>query len=522
MFSTPAVLFSSKKISCFMLFVAGAVGAIGFEPYKQPLLLILALAALIRFLYGVNLKRGILFGFSFGLGHFLAAYAWLITSMTEYGNIPLIVAIPVYVVVCAEVAIYPAIFGLLVSLLVKKSWQMLLFVPALWVVMEWLRSIMFCFAWNLSGYAWSGWIELIQVADFGGVYILSWMIALPATVIASALIGSRCNRSVMLGFGSVLLVFSAAVSYGQWRIKQISQANHDRTIPIAMIQGNIPQAMKWDPRFRNEISKVYKDLTLTQKGRATLAIWPESALPFQIQHDVEGRNQLAALVQQAGLSILTGADMSLLNASNREEHFNSMLLLQHADPKLMDLTKHYDKHHLVPFGEYLPFREWMPEWVADLKIPVGVTDVTHGKGEKLINWQGILLGSMICYEAIFPDEVRRIARAGAQILINVSNDAWFGEAAKPQHLAMARMRTIENRLPMVRVSNTGISASYDVMGRELARIESNQRGAVTVDISPRHAASFYVAHGPVFVWFCLFIICAGSLQMGLLRLRSGS
>ncbi|MBF0421856.1 MAG: apolipoprotein N-acyltransferase [Magnetococcales bacterium] len=495
-------------------FLAGMVAVGGLPPYGQQPLMILALTVLIVAAMQVSWKRGAWLGFFFGLGHHLLGFSWLLTSLNHYGGLWMGVALVVLSLLAATMAVYVALFAALLPQLARRPGLIPLAAPALWVITEWLRGHLFTgFPWNLVGYGWNNRPWIMQMADLGGVQLLSWFMVFPASVLALIWIRRFAVPTLSLGLiliaGSMLL----ASAYGLWRSDQLSALQHQdawvQPLKVAMVQGNVEQSQKWDPKYREQGLIKYLGLSGNINEPIDLVVWPETAIAFFIQASPENMKRIGTLSQRLGAPILTGAPMADRNpdADKRWLFYNSMILL---DAK-GDLTRRYDKHHLVPFGEFIPFRGIMPSFIK--KLTYGSEDFSRGPGPVPMPWEHGAIGALVCYETIFPDEVRELALANARWLINVTNDAWFGEAAKPQHLAMAQMRAVENRLPMIRVANTGISASFDQTGRELGRIEPNVAGTLIVHVPQGVGKSFFQITEPW--WILLWVyMCITSWLMG--------
>ncbi|MBF0178044.1 MAG: apolipoprotein N-acyltransferase [Magnetococcales bacterium] len=486
--------------------LAGVLGVGGFAPVSEPAWMVLALAILIRLLEGVTWRQGLVAGFCFGLGHFSLGFSWLLTSLHDNGGIPWVPSYLVLFLLAAVMGIYPALFGAVLPLCVRRPLTAMLAAPALWTITEWLRTWVFTgFPWNLVGYVWSPWETILQVADLGGVFLLSWLTVLLGSALVVPLRRPLTWGVPLLALGLAGISLAAAHGYGVWRLDTLSRSMQSSGAPplkAALIQGNIAQNMKWIPENLDQTMKTYFTLTRAVSSPVDIVVWPETAVPFFLQLNPNYQERLGHLSAHMRAPILTGVP----TANPEERHgertwrfFNSVIMITGKDA----MDRRYDKHHLVPFGEFIPARWLVPKSIE--KLTGGGDDFIPGPGPFPMPWEKGDLGILICYEIIFPEEVRQLAEAGARWLINVTNDGWFGEAAKPQHLAMARMRTIETRLPLLRVANTGISAAIDARGRELARISPNQRDHVLATIPPAPAGTtFYRRIGST--WMAVFAV----------------
>jgi apolipoprotein N-acyltransferase len=272
------------------------------------------------------------------------------------------------------------------------------------------------------------------------------------------------------------------------------------SIRLKVVQGNIKQSIKWNPEF--QISTIDKHLRLSQSTgnqNPDLIIWPETALPFYFQHNVPLTKRVSQGIQEIGTYFITGSP-SFTRGSHRVDYYNSAYLI---GPDGRPLEK-YDKTHLVPFGEYVPLKRWLP-FVGKLVEQVG--DFARGDVGDTIAWKNNKLGILICYELIFPYISRAMARNGASMLINITNDAWYGRSSAPyQHFSMAVFRAIENRRALVRSANTGISGFIDPAGRILTATPLFKEAAVTQSVPVMARLTFYTRFGDVFAKICLAIV----------------
>ncbi|MBF0284109.1 MAG: apolipoprotein N-acyltransferase [Magnetococcales bacterium] len=502
----PALFSLSGMAPLLLALGAGAAGVGGFLPWNQPWLLILALAVLFRLAVEAPPGRAALLGFVFGLGHFTAGFAWLLTSLHTHGHLALPVAVALLLLLAAYCALFPALSAWVLSWMAPSPGLLPWAAPALWVLSEWLRATLFSgFAWNLAGYALSFRDPLAQVADWGGIYLLSWLAALPAAVLAGLFRpGLRPARAV--GLLLPLAALLAAHLYGDARWRDLERRPPGAPLAVGVVQASIPQQTKWTPSGRKASVRQHVRLTREIPGPLDLVVWPETAIPFFFQLDDDARAVLDALSGEVGAPLLTGVptlearDGLELEQSAALDAFNSVVLIQHNQ----DEWPRYDKVHLVPFGEFIPFRDWIPP-LFDAFVQ-GTGDFTPGEAPETLSWDKGDIGPLICYEALLTDLVGALADQGAEWLVNVTNDGWFAEEAKYQHLAMARLRALEYRLPLIRVANTGITAAYDQLGRQVAMIPSNQRRGMRIEIHRGSGESPYRERGGASFWLGCFAV----------------
>ena len=488
---------------------AGSVAVEGLPSGFSPLALIAGLTLFLLLLPGRSSRRGAWLGFLFGLGHFGWGFSWLLTSLYAYGGLSLEISVAMLLGLAAVMALYPALFGALLPRLLSthRVWSLPLAAPALWTITEWLRAhVLTGFSWNLAGYGWSTWQPFLQIADLGGIYLLSWLMVWSASMLAVGWLHRSAWRKVIGVFVTLAITLGATAQYGIWRLDTLASPS-DQTAPpairVAIVQGNVEQQLKWLPAHQGKTVERYLALSRTLPPALDLVVWPETAMPFFLHAYPEHLAQISQLIREAlQAPVLTGAPMMDQTAQGQAYYYNSMLLLDGSG----SLHRRYNKHHLVPFGEFIPFRRWVPNTFK--KFTEGTADFSAGEGAMPILWEKGDIGPLICYEAIFPDEVRALALTDVAWLVNITNDGWFGESAKPQHLAMVRVRAIENRLPMIRAANTGISAVFDQAGRELGRIAPNRPGTLVVTLPQGQGESFYRRSAPywIAVWVGLILL----------------
>ncbi|MBF0309102.1 MAG: apolipoprotein N-acyltransferase [Magnetococcales bacterium] len=497
-------------------FVAGSLAVRGLPPHQEIPGLVVAFAALLLLIQGVGWRLAAACGFLFGLAYFSFGCSWLLTSLHGYGLLPLPVALAMLIGLGAVLALYPALFAGLLARLQPPPSALPLLVPALWVLSEELRAVLFTgFPWNQVGYAWHDLPWVVQSADLGGVGLLSGLTLFLAACLTLLVWPDRrafpLRQRVIWGLTGVLLL-GALAGYGRWRLadleEKLSRQTFGKPVMTALVQGAIPQHDKWNSEFGGDHFRLHLELTKSLKPPVDLTIWGETALAFQPEYYPSRLDQLDEMARWLKGGLLTGAPM--VQYVNRKPYavYNSLLLFTGTPGD----TPRYDKHHLVPFGEYIPLRRWA---FGDFKkFTHGTKDFSPGPGPRVVSWAGGNLGPLICYEAIFPEEVRHLALQGAQFLVHVTNDAWFGPSAKEQHLAMARLRAIENRLSLARVANTGISVVFDPLGRVILELPQEVRLArqVSMPIGPGHSLFVTMPEwGRLLFWSLLGVL--GLLQV---------
>ena len=381
--------------------------------------------------------------------------------------------------------------------------------------MEWIRTYFpIGFPWNLLGYAAYQNLTLIQFAEFTGVYGVSALIILFNAVVYVVLFRREHPRVQGISLGVLSTVLIVAWVFGTVRLKNLADAAPAGSMKIAMVQGNIPQSIKWDPNFLSSSFDIYVDQsTRAAQMGADLIVWPEAAAAFFFQpedryppafaKDEAYRAKLLALAAKTGDAFLFGAPA--LGVENNRVGFYNRAYLVTGDGKV---ASWYDKINLVPFGEYVPFRDLLGGLVN--RVVKGFGDMFPGHEQTIFAFKGARLGVLICYESVFPDLARLAVKRGADILVNITNDAWYGESSAPyQLLAMAALRAVETKTPMVRVANTGISAVIEPGGEITARTPLFKRGTEIETVTWRPVTTFYVLVGDLFAITCFILTLIG-------------
>ncbi len=372
--------------------------------------------------------------------------------------------------------------------------------PAVWVAVEMGRSYLFTgFPWMLLGYTLAGSATLRQAADLAGVPGLSFLLALSGVSVYIA--GKRLSARITVQ-GAFPLIPGAAAALFLFLYGHAGTAVPPGTaggrvpgVKVAIAQGGIDQSVKWDPGNQSATLEIYRDLT--RKGKeagATLVVWPETAAPFFFGLEAELSRRLEAIAAEESVPIVFGAPWYDPAAGGK--FYNSVFSM---DARGVVLGR-YDKRHLVPFGEYIPLR---PVLFFLNKLTAGEGDFSPGGGPDLFRIDGRPVAASVCYEALFPSLIRDGFRAGAAWFVNVTNDAWFGDTVAPlQHLAMARLRCVEYRRPMVRAANAGISAFIDVDGGIGASLGLFRRGILVGEVVPAAGDTLYGKTGEIFGISC--------------------
>jgi len=414
------------------------------------------------------------------------------------------VSIPGYIILTTVLSIFFGIFGICFLYIKEYPLWRLFLLPACWVVLEYMRSTLFTgFGWALLGHSQYLNIPIIQIADITGAYGISFAIMLVNLSLYSLLDKDKKALPALL---ICLFMLTAMLGYGYFRLSESSKRTD--VLNISVIQGNIPQEKKWDSAYKEEILDIYTALTKgAAVGETDLIIWPETSLPGYIQ-EMDLLDRVLSLAKDVDAYILIGAPS--VGGPKREDIFNSAILISDNG----DVVGQYNKLHLVPFGEYIPLERYIRLLRFIIDKPIG----TFTRGDEYTVFKlenGARFASLICSEDIFPGLVRNFAKRDIDFLVNITNDAWFLNTGAPyQHAQSSVFRAVENRMPVIRAANTGLSCFIDADGRitDTVRIDGEEifiTGYKRASVGIYERESLYKRFGDVFVLFCAISLVIG-------------
>ncbi len=481
----------SKYVGEILALCAGGCLPLAFAPISLFPMAILSPAILFFLWQAISPKRGFWRGFLYGIGMFGVGVSWVLISIHQFGNIPLLSSLFLTLVFVLGMALYPAVLGWLVTRFFPEEtiFKTLLILPAAWTLLEWVRSWLFTgFPWLSLGYSQID-SPLSGFAPLLGVYGLSWLVVLTASL--GLLVWERRNWK---WGGSVLLMVVIIWGSG-WFLREVDWTTAvGKPISVVLVQGNIPQDFKWVPSFQEPTLQRYLDQTQPHLD-ANLIIWPESAIPMFYHQALDVLENLYNQHVTQGVDFLIGIPIM----EKDEEYFNGVVSLSSSP------IGFYYKRHLVPFGEYIPFQKSLGDWLQFLNIPM--SEFSAGQeGQPNLLGAGLSLGVSICYEDAFGGLVRS-GLPEAQLLVNVSNDAWFGDSLAPhQHLEIARMRALETGRYLLRATNTGISAVIDVKGKVVAQAPQFEIFSLRATATPYEGTTPYVRFGDGLMVSVLMVI----------------
>jgi apolipoprotein N-acyltransferase len=498
---------------------SGVLCAVAFPPWDVGSIAFIGMVPLFLALEESTPQQAAWLGYASGLSFYLATIWWVINTMTTYGQMPLLLSLVALLLLCGVLAGYTAAFaGLLVA---GRRWLRFpwgiepLIAAGLWTALEFLRTYLFSgFPWVLLGYSQYRQPTVRLLAAVTGVYGISALLVLVNGTLAGLLslyLGARGQaarwRATLLPVGLAALVVLTMVGHARllW---------HDPTggaaIRVGLLQGSIDQSLKWDRSYQTATLDIYERLVRqVAAGRPGLIVWPETAVPFLLRRETDLSSQVLRLAAETGIPMLVGSP----DVGDDGRIYNTAFLVGGNG----QIQGRYDKRHLVPFGEYVPLHQIF--FFLD-KLVVGIGDFGRGHRATVFSLDGARFSVMICYEVIFPGEVREFVRSGAEFLVNITNDAWFGRSAAPyQHLAMAAIRAVESGTYLVRAANTGVSAVIAPSGEILAQTQLFTEAVLLGTIHPRLSETPYTRYGDVLAWIALVFLGAYALAFMWARWR---
>jgi len=471
---------------------------------------ILAWAGLIPLFFVVsknNMKRVFLWCWFSGSLFFFLTINWITQTMTQFGGMPSWLSFMALLLLSVYLGAYTGLFGYLSRYISDKtSIPLPAAAPFVWVSLEFFKAhLLSGFPWASLGYSQYKFLQIIQIADITGVYGVSFLIV----AVNAGLFGiftlrtekGLIDRRRIVTISSVTFLFVLSLCYGYYRLSSGYDSN-DRGLNIAVLQGNIPQHLKWSRSFQRKTLDIYERLTNEAAGHnPDLVVWPETAAPFFFQENSQYREETLDIAAAGHTYLLFGNPSYKLADDIKPQMLNSAYLIS----PYRDTLARYDKIHLVPFGEYVPFSNIL--FFVE-KLASGTGDFSAGRDHIVMELPESKFGVVICYEVIFPELVRKFILNGANFMVTITNDAWFGKTSAPyQHFTMAVFRSVENRIYFARAANTGISGFISPKGKILQAGPIFEETVLIQKIFPSNTISFYTKNGDIFTYGAIFITC---------------
>jgi apolipoprotein N-acyltransferase len=540
---------SKAHINFILILISSILLSLSFSSFNLSYLAWIGLAPWFFALKNTSLRQAFTLSYACGFLFFLFSMYWLF-YVTPVG----------WIMLSLYQGLYFGIFGLFFYIFLRNTSlgfardrqyghrpcsihairnTQYIILPSAWCLLEYARANLFGgIGWNILAYSQYKQLPVIQIADITGSYGVSFLIVIVNLAVFSVVYIIRHKTRLakpILGLAFVIFIVAAVLLHGSHRIGKLDSEQADKGIRISLIQGNIAQPRKWDSMYKDYILDKYKSLThRAAKEKPDIIIWPETSIPGYLNKDARLMPFMEKLSRESGIPILAGTPMAGIDDHGREVELNSAVLFS----KKGYIIQRYNKLHLVMLGEYIPFERYLPR-VRELFPITG--NFIPGKDYtvfKLTTYNLQLTTSfstLICFEDIFPGLVRSFTRKGADFLVNITNDAWFGKSAAPhQHAANSVFRAVENRRPLVRSANTGLTCFIDRVGRlsslrgspPVADDRSNHKAKSlfvegyltdTISIYSNQKLPFYTKYGDIFILFCLFM--TGCFMIDYIRYR---
>lgn len=489
---------------------SGALATLSFAPYKLWYLAPLSLIIFFTLLQNQRPKAAFWTGLSWGLGLFGSGVWWVHVSIADFGGMPVIAGLFLMVLLVGYLALYPALFGALFARFGqgRPFHQLMLLGPVFWLLLDWVRGWLFTgFPWLWMGY---GQIHgpLASFAPILGVEGLTLALVLSC----GALVAAGYYRNWRPLTVPVLVLLLA------YQVKGIEwvQPEPYKPVKVALVQGNVPQALKWQPEQRWPTLMKYLDLT-RENWDADIIIWPEAAIPAlekQVETFLSHLDEAARLNQSA---VITG----VLDKTEQGEFFNNILTLgiNRDGEYRYDSASRYSKHHLLPFGEFVPFGDLLRPIAPFFNLPMSSFSRGNFVQDNL-EAKGYALAPALCYEIAFSEQVRQNVGIDTDMLLTLSNDAWFGRSIGPhQHMEIAQMRALETGKPLLRATNTGVTAVVDHQGQIIAELPQFETGVLRATVAPTKGLTPYTTLGswPLY----LYLLWSVAVSWLLIKRRRG-
>lgn len=507
-FSKMKQLFSRWQFALLPL-LAGVLFPLAFAPVALPWFAVLSLAGLWFCWQRATPKQAAWRGFFWGFGAFAIGVSWVHVAIREYGQAPLALSLFLTIGMVAVLALFPALVGWALARFFPASRARVLAFAPLWVLGEGLRSWLFTgFPWLFAGYSQTDTV-LANVLPVTGVYGVSLLLAL----LAMALLGLAQNatarpRSLWLRAALALLLVLVLTPSNRAVLHTPAapdDGNHAPQLSVALVQANVEQTLKWRPDHLQHIMQLYREMTAPLLGKVDAVIWPEAAVPAFADYLGDYFPTLDAAARQHNTALVTG--LPVLDPDER--YYNAVVGLGNASGR-------YDKRHLVPFGEYVPFERWLRGVFAFFDLPM--SGMSEGERLQLLQVAGQPMAVAVCYEIAYGSLVReniRVMNGSAGYLLTVSNDAWFGSSWGPwQHLQIARVRALENGLPVIRATVTGVSAVIGADGRIQQQLPQFETAILRTTVRAQKPDTIWLHFGlwPVSILIALLLGIAGWQQ----------